>query len=110
MKNHVMNLNPHAFEKIKNGEKTIETRLYDEKRRSISIGDTITFWSNTDQVNVVVIDLLKYKKFEDLFKNNDFNLFGSDSLENLMTIYKYYSKEDEEKFGVVGIKIKTLEG
>ncbi|MDQ5957511.1 MAG: hypothetical protein QG614_486 [Patescibacteria group bacterium] len=99
-----MNLNRIAFEKVRTGNKTIETRLYDDKRRGITIGDTVTFWSNEDKVDVVVTDLLKYTKFENLFSNNDFGLFGSDSLENLMTIYKYYSKEDEEKFGVVGIK------
>lgn len=102
-----MNLNPIDFEKVRTGNKTIETRLYDEKRRSINVGDAITFWSNKDKVNVVVTDLLKYKRFEDLFLNNDFDLFGGDSLENLMTIYKYYSKEDEEKFGVIGIKFTS---
>ena len=99
-----MNLNPIAFEKVRTGNKTIETRLYDDKRKLINIGDIVTFWSNEDKITVVVVDLLKYKRFEDLFSNNDFSLFGGDSLENLMTIYKYYSKEDEEKFGVVGIK------
>jgi ASC-1-like (ASCH) protein len=107
MKTHLMNLNPTAFEKVKSGNKTIETRLYDEKRRLINIGDVVTFWCNEDKVNVVVTDLLKYKEFEDLFSNNDFNLFGGDSLESLMTIYKYFSKEDEEKFGVVGIKFTS---
>jgi ASC-1-like (ASCH) protein len=32
MKHH-MSLKPHPFEKIKSGEKTIEVRLYDEKRK-----------------------------------------------------------------------------
>jgi ASC-1-like (ASCH) protein len=107
MKTHLMNLNPTAFEKVKSGNKTIETRLYDDKRRLINIGDVVTFWCNEDKVNVVVTDLLKYKGFEDLFSNNDFSLFGGDSLESLMTIYKYYSRKDEEKFGVVGIKFTS---
>lgn len=107
MKSHLMNLNPLDFEKVKNGQKTIETRLYDDKRRNVDIGDLITFCSNEDKVNVVVTELLKFNKFEELFLDNDFNLFGGDSLEDLMTIYKYYSKEDEESFGVVGIKFIT---
>ena len=40
---HKMNMNPSPFEKIRNGTKTIELRLYDEKRRKIEIGDTIIF-------------------------------------------------------------------
>ena len=40
---HEMSLNPAPFEKIKNGEKSIEIRLYDEKRRGVKIGDIIIF-------------------------------------------------------------------
>lgn len=40
---HEMRLNTQPFKKIKEGEKTIELRLYDEKRRGISAGDIIVF-------------------------------------------------------------------
>ena len=40
---HKMKLNESPFERIKNGTKTIEFRLYDEKRQKINIGDTIIF-------------------------------------------------------------------
>ena len=36
---HTMNLNAHPFEMMRSGKKTIELRLYDEKRRKISVGD-----------------------------------------------------------------------
>lgn len=38
---HLMKLQPSPFEKIKDGTKTIEMRLFDDKRRKIQIGDTI---------------------------------------------------------------------
>lgn len=38
-----MKLQKSPFEKIKNGTKTVEFRLYDEKRRKINIGDQIEF-------------------------------------------------------------------
>ena len=38
-----MKLDKEPFEKIKSGEKTIELRLYDEKRRKIRVGDIIVF-------------------------------------------------------------------
>ena len=41
--NHEMRLHPEPFELIKGGTKTIEMRLYDEKRRQIREGDIITF-------------------------------------------------------------------
>ena len=40
---HHMNLNPDPYEMIKNGKKTIELRLYDEKRRKIRPSDEIVF-------------------------------------------------------------------
>lgn len=35
MKEHIMKLKPSPFEMIRSGKKTIELRLYDEKRKSI---------------------------------------------------------------------------
>ena len=38
---HKMKLNESPFERIKNGTKTIEFRLYDEKRQQVKVGDKI---------------------------------------------------------------------
>lgn len=43
-----MNLNPLPFLMIKNGIKTIELRLYDDKRRKIPQGDIIRFYNSVD--------------------------------------------------------------
>ena len=40
---HKMKLNKSPFERIKNGTKTIEFRLFDEKRQQIKVGDKIEF-------------------------------------------------------------------
>ena len=40
---HIMRLNTSPFEMIASGEKTIELRLNDEKRRKITIGDEISY-------------------------------------------------------------------
>ena len=42
-----MKLNAYPFEMIKSGEKTIEIRLFDEKRQQIKAGDKIVFTNNT---------------------------------------------------------------
>ena len=39
-----MKLNESPFERIKNGTKTVEFRLYDKKRQQIKIGDKIEFF------------------------------------------------------------------
>jgi len=43
MKIHTLKLATEPFESIKSGQKIIESRLYDEKRREIEIGDEIEF-------------------------------------------------------------------
>lgn len=40
---HCMKLNAEPFEKIERGEKAIELRLFDEKRRAVKTGDIIEF-------------------------------------------------------------------
>ena len=68
---HKMKLNESPFERIKNGTKTIEFRLYDEKRQKIEIGDKIEFSKVSDmqeKLVVDVIDLYKEKSFEKLFE------------------------------------------
>ena len=63
MREHIMNLTPSPMQMIKDGKKTIELRLYDEKRKLISVGDTIKF-INTEDSNdtlcVTVIDLFVF--------------------------------------------------
>lgn len=40
---HILRLDKNPFLKISSGSKTIEIRLFDEKRRQIRLGDTIIF-------------------------------------------------------------------
>ena len=55
---HSMQLQPSPFEMIKDGSKTIELRLFDEKRRKIRIGDTIAF-TNTETREVLSVRVLE---------------------------------------------------
>ena len=45
---HEMKLDEPHFSNIKNGLKTIEGRIYDDKRKTISIGDSIKFINRND--------------------------------------------------------------
>ena len=40
---HRMKLKPEPFQKMREGKKTIELRLYDEKRQKVQVGDQIEF-------------------------------------------------------------------
>ena len=64
---HKMKLNESPFERIKNGTKTIEFRLYDEKRQQIKVGDKIEFSKLPDlqeKLEVDVMELYKEESFE----------------------------------------------
>lgn len=109
---HIMKLQAYSFDKIRDGGKIIEVRLYDEKRREIKLGNGIEFRKESEQTETVeteVIGLLQYKSFEDLVNDFPSTYFGYTSTEELLnTIYSFYKKEDAEKFGVLGIRIKLI--
>ena len=107
---HKMKLNKEPFERIKNGTKTIEFRLYDEKRRKVKIGDKIEFSKLPDlqeKILVDVLDLYTEPSFEELFEK----LYEDKELakQKANAMYEIYSPENEKKYGVVGIKIKLVD-
>ena len=107
---HQMKLNEDPFERIKNGTKTIEFRLYDEKRRKVKIGDKIEFSKLPDlqeKILVDVLDLYTEPSFEELFEK----LYEDKELakQKANAMYEIYSPENKKKYGVVGIKIKLVD-
>lgn len=108
-----MRLQPSPFEKIKNGSKTIEVRLLDEKRQQLNIGDEIIFTLATDEQQSIIAKVTKLSRFpafKDLCMAFPPEQYGSKSHEEYVAMYKYYSSEDEQKYGVLAIEIKYLGG
>jgi len=100
-----MKLNKNPFDKIKNKTKTIELRLFDEKRQLIELDDIIEF-SNidnlSDKIKVEVIGLFRYSSFRDLLSDFDMSYFGypldypiESFLEGMRNIY---SESEEQKY------------
>ena len=111
---HSMQLQPHPFEMIKGGSKTIELRLFDDKRKKIRIGDTISF-TNTESreiLEVKVLELFVFDSFETLY--NELPLldcgYTEDDIDTASPddMASYYPKEEQRKYGVVGIKVALL--
>lgn len=107
---HKMKLNEDPFERIKNGTKTIEFRLYDEKRRNVKIGDQIEFSKLPDlqeKILVDVLDLYTEPSFTELFEK----LYEDKEIakQKANAMYEYYSAENEKRYGVVGIKIRLVD-
>ena len=74
----MMGLNEKEFDKIAQGRKTIEVRLFDEKRSRLRVNDIIEFTNNlTSEVLLVwIMYLVRCKKFVDLFPMRSLSEFG----------------------------------
>ena len=112
---HEMRLNPAPFRMIKSGEKSVELRLYDEKRRRIAVGDTITF-TETDtgeQMTVSVTALHVFPSFDELYRALPLSACGYTEAELASAcpddMLAYYSAEQQQKYGVVGIGIAMIQ-
>ena len=107
-----MNLNNGPFNHIKTGTKTIEMRLNDEKRQLLKEKDLIEFTNRTtlETILVEIVKLHKYSNFDELYKHFDKVSLGydKDDIANSNDMERYYSKEEQEKYGVIGIEIRTV--
>jgi len=108
-----MKLNEKPFNNIKNGVKRIELRLYDEKRQKLKLNDTIRFYKVDNEeefIDVKIQGLLRYNYFKELFEDVDFNICGpaSNLTEKLENMHKIYSKEEEQKYGILAISMKLI--
>lgn len=110
-----MKLQQEPFEKIARGIKTIELRLFDEKRREIKTGDIIIFTNIIDprrRICTKVIKLHKFDSFSELYRYLPLDKCGYTAEEmsdaDSKDMERYYSIEQQEKYGVLGIEIRLI--
>lgn len=113
---HYLNLNPQPFALIQSGQKTIELRLYDEKRSQIKVGDTLVFVHTEDASKTLTARVTALHRFSDFGA-----LYAALPMERCGYLPEeiptaspedmniYYSAEKQAKYGVVGIEITLLE-
>lgn len=108
---HEMRLNDEPFQAIKDGTKTIEMRLYDEKRRMIQVGDVIRFTNRetSEELFTKVIALHIFENFQILYAHFDKESLGYQKNDVALAtdMNQYYSMEEQTKYGVVGIEIEV---
>lgn len=108
----IIHLDEDIFEVVKNGTKCVECRLNDEKRRLLKIGDSLTFLKRPDdkeKIEAIVDDLKYYDNFNDMM--NDYSIEevyikGYSREEFLKLLERFYTIDDQKKYGVVAIKFK----
>lgn len=111
---HQMQLQPEPFRMIRSGRKTIELRLYDEKRQRIRPGDSIEFTcieghepSYTARVKAIHL----YDDFRALYRSLPLLLCGYTRENIARADYRdmeaYYSPAQQRQYGVVGIELES---
>ena len=106
-----MNLRREPFEKIKSGKKSVELRLYDEKRRKIKSGDIVEFTSESgEKITARVIAMHVFANFEELYKSVPLEKCGYEDTQKAShtDMYAFYTPEEEKVCGVVGIELKVV--
>lgn len=110
---HRMKLNAAPFSMIRSGQKTIELRLNDEKRRQVKVGDFIEFTSTEqpeEKMQVRVTALHRFRSFAELYEHLPLLQCGYTEEElahaDPADMEAYYSGEEQEKYGVLGIEVR----
>jgi len=103
-----MHLESEIFDLVNNNIKDIEVRINDEKRRKLKVGDIITIKNrgNDDSIKIKIINLEYFPSFINCINNYNLNRLYNDKItsnEFLNLLYKFYTKEEEKKYGVVAI-------
>ena len=104
-----MRLDAWPFALIKSGTKTIELRLYDDKRSKIKVGDKISFTSREtgESIMVEVFKLHRADTFFELIDEVGLSKLGVTSKVDLLKELEiYYPLNMQQGVGVVGIEFK----
>ena len=109
---HEMKLVDPWFANMERGLRTLELRLYDDKRKLLKPGDQITFkkFPALEQSCVMTVTgLMHYPSFETLIDDIDVRWLGYEEKDKAWlktAMYEIYTPEEEKEYGVLGIRMK----
>lgn len=113
---HEMHLADEPFFAIRNGSKTVEIRLCDEKRKVIDNGDVIVFERGNTGEKVVtrVTEQWACESFLEAYELFPPMRFGAEDdvtpKELAERILRYYTREEEREYGVLAIELTLVAG
>lgn len=105
----IAHLHPDVFEIVKQGQKDIEVRVNDLKRRKLKVGDTLIFLKRPleeERIVKTVKNLQYYDSFEELLNHYEMRQiyleeYTKEQYLQLMT--RFYTEEEVREYGVVAI-------
>lgn len=106
---HEMSLMDEMLDEMRIGEKTVEMRLFDEKRQNIRCGDTIVFQDTKGRtLRTEVCGTYRYRSFARLAADFDPIMLGFDrtySADGIAAFMKNIYGERERENGVLAIRV-----
>ena len=109
---HSFNLKQVYFDLIKQKIKIYEIRLYDEKRKLLSVGDQLNFIASEsgETIKTTITELIFFSSFKEMIKSlnsKDIGFENKTDEEIFSTYRQFYSSEQEQKYGVLAIKVEV---
>lgn len=109
---HTIELQPRFFDAFTKGEKQVEIRCLDEKRREIRVGDMIQFQKpNGESFRAKVAELVACDSFGELYERvsaEDLGFPGMSRKEFISTMRTIYPVAREKSLGVLGIRVEPI--
>ena len=107
-----LNIDDTPFNKIKNGSKVVEMRLFTDKRKDVSIGDELVL-KNTltnEEIKVKVKGVYPFSTFKELYEYFPKEMLGyqKDEEAKYQDMYLYYEQSKIKEYGVVGFHIEKI--
>lgn len=89
---------------VKHGIKTVEGRI---DKGEFHKGEKIVFWNGNEVTERLISDVIKYKSFREMIEAEGLHrvLPGILTIEEGVKIYRKYYSEDDEKMGVIAIRL-----
>ena len=110
------NLSEPWFTFIKNGKKTVEGRINEERYNSYKVGDII-IWKNHEKnkvrsIKTKIVKINKYNTFKEMLKKerlkNTLPNYSSIDTAINEAYYNYYSEEFEKNLKIIIFKLKKI--
>ncbi len=111
---HTMELQSTHFDAFRHGEKVIEVRCMDEKRRAVRVGDVIQFQkSNGAYFKAKVCEIIAADSFGELYERTtpeELGFAGKTRKDFISAMRQIYTLARERELGVIGIRVRLLPG
>lgn len=103
---HTMHISSQSFDRMLEGTRKVEMRLYDDKRRMMMLGDSILFSCDDRSMAAVITGLHRYRTFSELYSSIPKTMLGyhEDEPADPKDMSEIYDESRAEELGVIGIE------